>query len=722
MIAVGKIPMSLAFGLLLILFCSFSYWSHSRLLSWDSPGHLAEAIAFKENVFPGIYGWNSFFLLGFPIDSYPPLSKILASFFSFFLDFSTSIKLLTIISVLAIPVIFYEFLRSFGYSNERSGWASFFVCLLMATFNYSNSATLYSAFFIGSFSNFLSLPFFFAALSFYPKSPKLSALFFSIVILANIISAFNLAVSFFGFFIFALLQNGFSWNEVRRLSETLILGLGLSAFWLFSFLQNLLWHGSSAISPVFYGLGQKFLYSVSYCILGLLSCMIFLILFSKMKKFDTIGAAAVFGIFVMAMFFQQRFFYPTGLSLQDFAFMLAGLSISILLLSGERKFPLLFFCMLAAYFASLLAVIFLSLSSHNIENLFIHIVRFDTVLFFFSAGAAGLALPKLLDQLAILAKERTINQAAAPFFFILISLAIILHPDFRIYSHPEEDSRILSFPIETIGRTAVLCPQEKAYARSPDFQYFFQSRKPILGGLFVEQASLSHISFSHIYSFNDNIQKINWGGIQIMEATPILNNQKLLKDRSNFLWLTDLVVEKDMDKDYFRQEFRLNGIFESGNKTFFHYRVGNFSLVEAVKAIPICNQSKEDAIRTWFYMPNQHVYFFSCHDIPIFDVGQVNLLEYKNGAIRFTVSSESVSPVLIKESFHPNWKAYIGGMEIPIYMASPGFMLVFAKGEVEMKYVASLAQAAGAAVSLASLLFWLFSSSLILPCSPARLC
>ncbi|MEM4634061.1 MAG: hypothetical protein QW275_02810, partial [Candidatus Anstonellaceae archaeon] len=267
------------FGILLFSFSSFSYFSNSYLLSWDSPGHLAESIVFREYVFPSFYGWNSFFLLGYPIDSYPPMGRILVSVFSFLFDYSAAIKAITIACVFAIPASIYFFVKSLGYSSWQASWTFFSTCLFMSFFNQSNSASLYSAFFVGALSNFISIPLFFLALAFYDKSNKMSTLFSASVVLSHIIFAFNLFVSLLALAFSKIFLFGNSFQDALKPIKIFAAALILSSFWLLPFLYNL--HSSSPAVLFLLQSKEKLFSTLAIFVAGLLGCVILFIFFPR---------------------------------------------------------------------------------------------------------------------------------------------------------------------------------------------------------------------------------------------------------------------------------------------------------------------------------------------------------------------------------------------------------------------------------------------------------
>ncbi len=69
--------------------------------------------------------------------------------------------------------------------------------------------------------------------------------------------------------------------------------------------------------------------------------------------------------------------------------------------------------------------------------------------------------------------------------------------------------------------------------------------------------------------------------------------------------------------------------------------------------------------------------------------------------IRFRINSAEPVPVLIKISEFPNWRAYSEGKELHIYRASPYFMLIYARGEVELRYEDTWSDTLGKLLTLA---------------------
>ena len=75
-----------------------------------------------------------------------------------------------------------------------------------------------------------------------------------------------------------------------------------------------------------------------------------------------------------------------------------------------------------------------------------------------------------------------------------------------------------------------------------------------------------------------------------------------------------------------------------------------------------------------------------------------------NDSISFHVDSDVPVPIMIKESYFPNWKAYVNGKESKIYIAAPYLMLVVGRGDIELKFERSILENFSLAISALSVL------------------
>ncbi|VVC00210.1 6-pyruvoyl-tetrahydropterin synthase related domain; membrane protein [uncultured archaeon] len=123
------------------------------------------------------------------------------------------------------------------------------------------------------------------------------------------------------------------------------------------------------------------------------------------------------------------------------------------------------------------------------------------------------------------------------------------------------------------------------------------------------------------------------------------------------------------------------------------YKTGDSNLVEVLHYTPRVapRQWWQETVAEWFLSDSIKKGVFTDGAVPAYaGNGKENaqLLEASptQEYLKFMVNSDVPVPVLLKVSDFPNWKAYQGGKEIHIYRASPNFMLVNAKGVVELKY------------------------------------
>lgn len=112
---------------------------------------------------------------------------------------------------------------------------------------------------------------------------------------------------------------------------------------------------------------------------------------------------------------------------------------------------------------------------------------------------------------------------------------------------------------------------------------------------------------------------------------------------------------------------------------YYLYKVSNSSFAEVLDYRPVVVKEnfKDEAFR-WFFEDCGRILVDD--DVPGYaGTGneKVEVVEYKPGLIRLRVDSGKDVPVLVKESYYPDWKAYVNGKETRIYRASPGFMLVY---------------------------------------------
>jgi hypothetical protein len=90
-------------------------------------------------------------------------------------------------------------------------------------------------------------------------------------------------------------------------------------------------------------------------------------------------------------------------------------------------------------------------------------------------------------------------------------------------------------------------------------------------------------------------------------------------------------------------------------------------------------------------------------DFNIADAKLKNFNISKN-EISFFVESDQNVPILIKKSYFPNWKAYSNGNEIDLFVAAPNQMLIFGKGQINLKFELTLVELIPMYISIFSLI------------------
>jgi len=152
----------------------------------------------------------------------------------------------------------------------------------------------------------------------------------------------------------------------------------------------------------------------------------------------------------------------------------------------------------------------------------------------------------------------------------------------------------------------------------------------------------------------------------------IFGISNVLSIRNNSISLNKINYYKDRDIPFFN---RYNYTLDF---------VGDNRIIETLNYIP--SKLKEPAL-TWFYKNNDSI-FYSYEYIPYIYFEKnatISNISIKSEQISFT--TDKFSPVLIRISYYPNWKAYNElGEPINIYEITPSFMLVFSKGKTILRY------------------------------------
>ena len=138
------------------------FWFHDRGNFWDSAGHIFSTWFQRQYLFPNITGWNPFFFTGYPHNTfYGPAYHTIMVLFSFPFGVLASFKIVTILSIAALPFALYYFALKWRFDDTESAILIFLMMVPITTLHIASGATLYSMFSVGLGSEALALPFFF---------------------------------------------------------------------------------------------------------------------------------------------------------------------------------------------------------------------------------------------------------------------------------------------------------------------------------------------------------------------------------------------------------------------------------------------------------------------------------------------------------------------------------------------------------------------------------
>ncbi len=208
---------------------------NNSLDKFDTPGLLSLIWFESKYLFPNFSGWNPYFFAGFPQGIlYPPLFYYLGAILSKFFGIILSYKLLISVVIILIPFSIYEFsLKVF----VQKTWAivnTLLIVILIVILPGYLGFNIPAAIDYGLGPSFLSIPIFFAFLScLFSKNYNVLKLsiFFSMLILTHMLSAFVAGVIFF---LYVILNN--DKRQIITFVKFILISILLSAFWLFPFI------------------------------------------------------------------------------------------------------------------------------------------------------------------------------------------------------------------------------------------------------------------------------------------------------------------------------------------------------------------------------------------------------------------------------------------------------------------------------------------------------
>ena len=121
---------------------------------------------------------------------------------------------------------------------------------------------------------------------------------------------------------------------------------------------------------------------------------------------------------------------------------------------------------------------------------------------------------------------------------------------------------------------------------------------------------------------------------------------------------------------------------------FYLYRVGSWSLAEALPYIPGVPGTEWKTTNLIWFLESRGVPIFTDRPIPagVWDAKPNESVEVTEVSptmdrIKLQIRAEKDIPVLLKVSYFPTWTLTLNGKRAPIYRASPSLLLLFGRGE-----------------------------------------
>ncbi|PIN81611.1 hypothetical protein COV13_00705 [Candidatus Woesearchaeota archaeon CG10_big_fil_rev_8_21_14_0_10_32_9] len=147
---------------------------------------------------------------------------------------------------------------------------------------------------------------------------------------------------------------------------------------------------------------------------------------------------------------------------------------------------------------------------------------------------------------------------------------------------------------------------------------------------------------------------------------------------------------------------------------FYLYKLEKTNLIEPLNYSPrVVKGDWMNASVNWFMSEDIKNGIIAFEDVPDF-VGTgsekvtIQNISELNDKIDFYVDSDKAVPLLIKISYFPNWKAYSAGKALKTYRVSPNMILIYGKGEINLRYEPLFIDKISSIISIITLLWILY--------------
>jgi hypothetical protein len=311
------------------------------------------------------------------------------------------------------------------------------------------------------------------------------------------------------------------------------------------------------------------------------------------------------------------------------------------------------------------------------------------------------SIPAIYILIKKLFYENKISKKMFPYFFILISILILL---FSINIDFTSQTQIEFTDLEKNDSINIaLGPTHRGELHHALYYELSNEGMRVQRGLFSEQTP--NILFFNGISTLINPDEFIWGTFAVRRDIIDTNNFYELMD---YLGVETIITTEKLINEVELLPRKIIGYqrvnVKSDNILWFKFNNEYIDLpiyqyfLEKPKIIEVVNYppsyfSGED----WEYFSNIYLSKFTIvttrEQVTGFNINknaEIKNLERTNNKISFFIDSDVDVPVFIKESYFPNWKAYSNGEEIPIYLTAPYFMLINSKGEIELVFEPAL--------------------------------
>jgi hypothetical protein len=646
----------LIYGILLILILVIPFLNNP-VQSWDSQGHLINATFIKDHTWPEVVSWNPVFFFGYMQNQfYPPLFYFLVSTVGMVIPIELAFKLIILLGYFVFFVSAHKFTRTLGFTSKKS---ILFSTILLIFFSIVDiniqgvgclGSTFYSSFICGLSPSILSMGFIFSSLYFIQKNINSKLTKPKYwKCLPGIFIALSVLTHFTGLVIFILI-GGYLINFRKR-----------------SKIRTFL------IKNVF---------------IGFLLSSFWIIPF----------------IFRLSMSERTNIFPKNDLALFIFCFIFL---IGYYFIKKEKKIKTK---MISIYLGG--ALLFVTLA---IFPLFIESQIFRLIIPFYIVTI--LVTLSWINEKHILKFERF---AGVIFLIILIVLLI---------NFPQPDNIIEFGDLKKSDAYLLQIGTTQNYTAHHLISFYnsYNSNVFSTNGLFVEGTK------SSIYSFTlqNNISKSLWWGIKKLQKNTDTNT---IDNQLNLLGVNYIVVPSDANfsqksfklvEENFYTQYVKKALFNYSNNLIINYNLyKNKTPLKVVEPLKYNTKSiSAPSLKHWFNINKINFFYFKNtifvqsdknfnkvdENIFISDISWSDNYQ----SFSFDINSKKEIPVFVRVSYYPTWKAYSDGKEIPIYWASPNFMLIEGKGTIEFKqtkliddYVGLILSYLGIIILLCSLLNW----------------